>query len=202
MNAIIVAGGKSSRYGDNKAIATIEGQTIIELITAKLKGVFNRVYIIGNIVDYSFLKGVELVNDICPGKGPLGGLYTGLIYSTSELNFVIGCDMPLVTIDYIKLLLSRNKGYDVLVARYRGYLEPLGGIYSQNCIKPIERALENNELKIKSFYSEVKVEVLEEYQIRKITNPEMVFFNFNTIEDLVLLKKEWDKTGTDTISSE
>ncbi len=197
MNAIVVAGGKSSRYGDNKAIATIEGQTIIQIITGKLKKIFDRVYVVGNIKDYSFLKGAVLVKDIFPGKGPLGGIYTGLINSTTGLNFVIGCDMPLVTIEYIKLLLSQKQDYDVLVTRYQGYLEPLGGIYSQNCIKPIERAMEKRTLKIKSFYAEVKVEVLEEYQIREITVPERVFFNFNTVEDLVLLKKEWGKAGKD-----
>ncbi len=191
MNAIIIAGGKSSRYGDNKALATVEGQTIIERIIGKLKGRFTRVYVIGNTDQYAFLKDVELFDDIITDKGPLGGLYSGLVNSTSKFNFITGCDMPLLTADYLSLLLSQAQTYDVLVAQYRGFIEPLGGIYSQDCLGPIEKALERNELKIKSFYSEVTVEILKEYQLRKVTSPEKVFFNINTTLDLEVLKREW-----------
>lgn len=180
MNAIILAGGQSSRYGSNKALINFSGKTIIEHITARLKTHFNRIYIVGNNdTDYSFAEGVTVVNDIIPGKGPLGGLYTGLVSSDACYNLMTACDMPFISDDYLDLLKAQKKDYNVLIAEYKDYIEPLPGIYSQDCLPAVEQSLRSSQLKIKSFFSEVKVKLLKEEEIEKIEDLERLFYNIN-----------------------
>ena len=190
MNVIILAGGKSKRYGSNKALANIKNKTLIEIIIDKVKNSFTKVYVVGNEeIDYSFLKGVTLLKDLIPGKGPLGGLYTGLKYSDSKYNFVVGCDMPNLTIKYFKFILSLDKKYEVLVPCYNGYIEPLAGIYSKSCITAIKNSLINNELKIKSFYKQIKLKILTEESIRDIGDPAYLFYNINYKVDIKQISK-------------
>jgi len=136
MNAILLAGGQSSRFKSDKAMAKLDGQRLINRILCRLQEVFNRVYIIVNDKsNYSFLEGAQLVTDIIPDKGPLGGLYTGLQHSTAEYNYLAACDMPLITVDYLNFLKNIERDYDVLLPEYKDRLEPLAGIYTKSCCK-------------------------------------------------------------------
>jgi len=188
MNAIVLAGGKSSRYGSDKALLKLENQTMIELIVENLRKIFNKIYVISNADEYSFLEDVVFAEDIIPGKGPLGGLYTGLKISDEKYNFLTACDMPFLSAEFFKFLKKQKKGYDVLVPEYRAYLEPLSGIYTTDLIPYIKRALSNNQLKIKSFFPEVNLKVIKEEEIREIADPEILFFNINYKDDFHKIK--------------
>ncbi len=185
MNAILLAGGKSSRYGSNKALVEIEGEPIIVRIVSILQQVFEEIYVVGSKdTDYSFLEDVILVEDIIPDKGPLGGLYTGLSYSSARHNLLLGCDMPFFTTDYFHFLTNWQKRYDVLVPEYNGYIEPLGGVYNRSILPEVERSIEKDDLKIKSFFPEVRVEIIKEEIIREIGDPARLFYNINYKSDL------------------
>ncbi len=190
MNAVILAGGKSIRYGSHKALINIRDKTLIEMIIKKLRISFSRIYVVGNNeIDYSFLKGVILLEDIIPGKGPLGGLYTGLKYSDSRYNFILGCDMPNLTEDYFKFMQEQKKEYDVLVPEYNGYIEPLAGVYANSCLPAIKQSLSSDNLKIKNFYERVNVKIIKEETINKITDPAKLFFNINYKSDIAVGRK-------------
>ena len=93
VTGIILAGGKSTRMGVNKAFLKIGGCTIIEEIFSKFKNIFSRVIIIANEIERFNFLGAQITPDIIPSKGPLGGIYTGLIKSSSFHNFVTACDV-------------------------------------------------------------------------------------------------------------
>ncbi len=96
-NAIILCGGKSSRIFLPKPFIEINGRTIIENIVEVLKGLFNKIIIVTNNIEKYIKLEVELiVKDKIPGKGPLGGIYTGLNYSDTFYNFILACDMPFI----------------------------------------------------------------------------------------------------------
>ncbi|HKL12962.1 MAG TPA: NTP transferase domain-containing protein, partial [Halanaerobiales bacterium] len=79
MNAIILAGGKSSRFGSNKALYKINQKPMLVNIVEKLSPIFKKIYIIGDQKDkYEEIRGTVYLRDKIPDKGPLGGLYTGL----------------------------------------------------------------------------------------------------------------------------
>jgi len=196
MNAIVLAGGKSKRYGSNKALVDIRGKTLIELIIEKLQKSFSKVYVVGNQeIDYSFLSDVNILKDLIPGKGPLGGLYTGLKFSDSKYNFVVGCDMPNLTQEYFRFLRAQEKNYDVLVPCYNDYIEPLAGIYSCSCLKEMQKSLTEGDLKIKSFYGQVKVEIIKEELIWEVNDPAYLFYNINYKADMKRLRKYFKNAG-------
>ncbi|WP_103079466.1 molybdenum cofactor guanylyltransferase [Petrotoga miotherma] len=194
MNALLLSGGKSSRFGTNKAMETINGKPLIEQIVQGLKNVFEKVYIIGNVKEYTFLQGVFFCEDIIPNKGPLGGLLTGLICSDSEYNFLTACDMPFLTREFFEFVKLQKKDYDLLVPAYNSYLEPLAAVYSKKCLPFISDSLKRNQLKLKSFFPQVNVRIIKETVIREIGEPEKLFFNINYKEDVEKIEMNLERS--------
>ncbi|MDK2812197.1 MAG: molybdenum cofactor guanylyltransferase [Petrotoga sp.] len=194
MNALLLSGGKSSRFGTNKAMETINGRPLIEQIVKGLKNAFEKVYIIGNVKEYVFLQDVFFCEDIIPNKGPLGGLLTGLTCSDSEYNFLTACDMPFLTSEFFEFVNLQKKDYDVLVPEYNSYLEPLAAVYSKKCLPFINASLKNDQLKLKSFFPKVKVRIIKETIIREIGEPEKLFFNINYKEDIEKLEMNLERS--------
>jgi len=186
MTGIILAGGESRRIGRNKALLKIGGKQVIKLIVEKLKVVFDNVLIVANSsFDYQFL-GVKVVQDIISKKGPLGGIYTGLLTSQSKYNFICGCDMPFLSLDLLKFMISEINDSDIVVPVVKGFLEPLHSIYSKRCLPAVRSHLKAEDLKVKNFFPEVKCRYLPEFKIKK-HDPELLsFFNLNTPQLLEL----------------
>ena len=103
---IILAGGKSSRMGTNKALLTIDGKTVIERIVNQLEQIVDEIIVVTNpFHDYEFLQ-LPMVEDKWKGMGPLAGIEAGLNASTTERNLIVACDMPFISIELGKYLLS------------------------------------------------------------------------------------------------
>ncbi|ADQ14526.1 molybdenum cofactor guanylyltransferase [Halanaerobium hydrogeniformans] len=196
-NAILLAGGESSRFGGNKALAEFNGRPLIELIYANLNDYFNQVIVIGDKKTYSFLKGAEIKADIIENKGPLAGLYTGLYYSNKDYNFLAACDMPFLNKSYFSFLesyfSSDNNNYQIIVSEYRSFLEPLAGYYHKNLLKLIEKKLKNDELRIKSIYQEADLKIVKEDILKEKFNLKKLLFNINYPEDKLKAEKILNK---------
>ncbi|KHE93125.1 MAG: molybdenum cofactor guanylyltransferase [Candidatus Scalindua rubra] len=161
MNAVILAGGKSSRMGTNKAFLELKGKTFIELQIELLSEMFDEIFISANTPsEYEYLN-LPVSKDIYPDKGPLGGIYTSLINSGSFHTFMLACDMPFVEPGLIKHLENLTKEYDVVIPKSEKGLEPLHAFYSKKCIDPIKRELDENNLRIISFLPHVNVKIVE-----------------------------------------
>lgn len=195
VNAIILAGGKSRRFGTDKALVEIEGQPLILSLVQRLQKVFCKVIVsLSRVNNYSFLERVSFVKDTFPEKGPLSGLHACLINSDSEYNFVCGCDMPLLSLEYMKYMKSmalKKTDYDLIVPFYNGFYEPLAAVYGRKCIKLIEAELLNNNLKLSSFYRNVNMQTISSKHLSKFGGPEKLFLNLNHLSDL---KNYTDKT--------
>ena len=190
MNAILLAGGKSSRFGSNKAFAEINNQLMVEKIVNKLNNYFEKIYlVVQNKVDYDFLEDVIIVEDIIPAMGPLGGLYTGLEYSDREKNYLTACDMPFLVDKYLSYLENYKHDFDVLIGEYNGYYEPFAGIYKKSSLKAIKRTLSEGKLKIKDFYNDINLKVIPEDKITEIAEPKKIYFNINYKSDLENINK-------------
>jgi len=189
MTGIILAGGKSRRMKKDKALLEIGKKQVIKLIVEKLKIVFDNVLIIGNSsLDYQFL-GVRIVEDAVSEKGPLGGIYTGLSASQSEYNFICGCDMPFLNVDLLRFMVSETDDNDIIIPVIKGFVEPLHAIYSKRCLPAIKSRIEAEDLKVKSFFSEVKCKHLPEDKIKKYDPYLLSFSNLNTPQMLELARK-------------
>jgi len=190
MTGIILAGGKSRRIGEDKAFLEIDNKPLIELVVERLKAVFNKIIIVTNDpVKFQFL-GIKVVKDVVFNKGPLGGIYTGLLISETKYNFICACDMPFLSSHLLKFMSSEVEGNDVVVPIVGNFAEPLHSIYSKNCLMPIKRHLENGELRVRDFFPEVKCKYIPENLIRKYDPHLQSFFNLNTPKMLESVKKE------------
>ncbi|MFP4020652.1 MAG: molybdenum cofactor guanylyltransferase [Halanaerobium sp.] len=188
LNAVLLAGGESSRFGSDKALLSFAGMTLIEYIYNNLQENFNRVIVVGSKDKYFFLRGAEIREDIYQDSGPLAGIYTGLYYSECSYNFFCGCDMPFLDKNYFDLLKkekAEKPAAEIIVPRFKGYLEPLAAIYKRSLLTKIRREILAENLKIKSFYQKSSKRIIKEKQLERDLDIDLerLFFNLNYPED-------------------
>lgn len=182
MTGIILAGGKNSRIGTKKAFLNIGGGTIIENTLSKYKKIFKEVIIVSNTTeDYSQLD-ARIVRDIIPQRGPLGGLYTGLMMSKYNKCFVSACDMPFVNESLIHYITGFD-GYDLVVPVIKGKYEPLFALYTKNCLKVLEGQLKEGNLKLIDAFSKLGRKEINLEELLGSEEKMISLFNINTTED-------------------
>jgi molybdopterin-guanine dinucleotide biosynthesis protein A len=189
VSGIVLAGGQSLRLGADKSFVNMNGQSLIEHVVAKLARLSDDVIIVTNSLEkYDHLE-ARLVGDIYPGKGALGGIYSGLSAATKTHSLVVACDMPFLDLNLLRYMILLARGHDVVIPRIGGLPEPLHAIYSKSCLEPIDRLLAQGGLKIIDFFSEVRVRYVEEGEVDIFDPQHLSFFNVNTLNDLEEMKK-------------
>ncbi len=143
LNAIILAGGKSSRFGRDKAALEIGGKRILQtLITVLRHFPFQKIVLVTNgSKKFSSPQGVEFLRDDQDGLGPIGGIVTALRRLPHGV-FVAACDMPLVSVGFVQWLLSENDSQiNATIPRSLNGVEPLLGIYLKSFLPVMEKAI-------------------------------------------------------------
>lgn len=183
----VLAGGKSSRMGSNKAFVALQGQPLIEhVLNRAARCQPNETFIVTNTSqDYAYL-GLPTVGDVVPGCGSLGGIYSAISHSRSFYTLVIACDMPFISPELIRHMAGycAKHAYDVIVPRVDGHPQGLFAIYSKRCTASIRRKLAEKQLKVISFYNAVSVLYLDEPEYRAYINHVNPFWNINTPDQL------------------
>ncbi|MCL5808890.1 MAG: molybdenum cofactor guanylyltransferase [Deltaproteobacteria bacterium] len=184
MTGIILSGGKNTRMGKNKAFLRVGGERLIDRTVRLFRQVFREVIIVTtNPLDYLDQEAV-IVTDILPGKGALGGLYTGLFYSTDEYAFLAACDMPFLNTAFMEYMLRQTTGYDIVVPAPPDGLQPLHAIYARRCLPAIRARLDQNRLQIKGFYPGRPLLKISPEVLNSFDPDRRMFLNVNTPEDL------------------
>ncbi len=184
MTGIVLAGGKSSRMGFNKACIEFGGKRLIEATVDCLRALFPEVLIIANDPPLYAYLGVKVIPDLIPDSGSLGGIYTGLSAASHPACFFVACDMPFLNADLIKLLIREAEGWDVVVPLVGGELQPLHAVYAKSCLPLIKEAIDGGVLKIARFFPKAKVKIIEEPAIRAVDPHLLGFMNVNTPPEL------------------
>ena len=179
--AYILAGGKSSRMGEDKGLKLLHGKPLIQYVIDSLIPCFPEIKISTNNQEYEKF-GYELVADSIPEKGPMGGIYAALKNSSYDDIFITGCDMPCISASsFERLLQQKNQSATVVV--YNERIQPLFGIYNRNLIPLMETKIEQNKLKMIDFLQEAGATFIE-------MDNEDVFLNINTLEDFKHLENK------------
>lgn len=195
ITGIILSGGKSSRMGSDKALLKIGNETIIERITNLMNSIFNEVLIVTNTPeDYKFLN-LPLFEDIYKNKGPLSGIHSGLVHSSTDKNFFISCDLPLISEELIKHIVEFNSEKFIRYC-FAGRHHYLAGVYRKELIPEIEGILKSSSKQVDKKEQKFSIKCLLKYIEAEIINVEQLhfynknlFFNLNTPEDFENLKK-------------
>ena len=191
MTGVILAGGKNSRIGLNKAFLEIGGKRIIDRTVEIYKKIFDEILIITNTPeDYQYLTEsvilseaknlkLKIYTDLIPHRGSLGGIYTGLYYSKSDYAFFSACDMPFLNERVIRHIIKGAKDYDIIVPYFKHRLHPLHAVYSKKCLPLIKVMVGKNRLKIKDLFLKCKVKRITDIPETKLPP----FSNINTMRD-------------------
>ena len=158
INAIILAGGKSKRMGENKAFLPLGNSTFIQTLIAMLEPLVDRVLISGAHNVYKHLN-IPVIEDEHKDSGPLAGLYAGLKWTDTDWNFVISTDTPFVNKHIFELLKTQIKDKQVVIAQVDKKVMPLIGLYHKSCVNEIKTALENKQFKVMQILKQLKTEI-------------------------------------------
>ena len=184
---VILAGGKSSRFGSNKALALHQGAALIETITRRLAGIFPKTLLITNTPeDYGFL-GWPMASDQYRNCGPLAGIHAALQTISQPRAFVCGCDMPLINPELIRFLCQLDGDHEVVLPWLDEGPEPLYAVYSKKVLPIIEEQLARNQCKIGMVYEKLRVRKVTAEEILQILPDFTTFQNINHQHDLARL---------------
>ena len=181
LTAIILAGGNSSRMKQDKGLVFLQGKMLIKHVIEKVKEITGTIIIITKNPAYRQF-GYPCISDMYNNTGPLGGIYTGLVHSSTEKNLVVGCDTPFLSVYTLKALVENSNKENVLVTEHKGRVEPLCAIYSRNCIKHFHELLKKGQLKMTDALRDMNTVLINFDNQDWITNKE--FSNINTPEEL------------------
>ncbi len=193
---IVLAGGKSRRLGRYKALETLGGQSLIERVIDRLSPLGTEIIVVTAREDQALpldLK-VKRVSDVYPGKGALVGIYSGLKAASNFYSLVVACDMPFLNVALLRYLMGLSSGFDAVIPKLEGKLEPLHAVYSKDCLGPIEDMLGEDRLKVTDLPDRLGVRFVGDKEVETFDPEHVSFFNINCESDLerarVLLDKE------------
>ena len=193
ISCIVLAGGKGVRLGQNKAREVVGNRSLLQRVISVLS-FFNSDIIIVTAPNQSFSQLIDypkwrVVTDIYPGKGPLGGIYTGLAASDSFYNLVVACDMPFLNQALLRYMVQISASFDLVIPRLGHRMEPLHAVYSKGCLAPIEGLLKQGNLTVTELFNLVRVRYVDAEEINRFDPKHLSFFNINTGADLVTARE-------------
>jgi len=194
VTSIVLAGGKSSRLGRDKALEKIGGEYLIERVIGSLSQLGDDIIVVTAAPNQLSKLNVEKVLDTYPRTGAKVGLCTGLNASLSFYSLVVACDMPFLNINLLRHLLDSASGFDAVIPKIGDKIEPLHAVYSKNCIPILEEQIGKDRLKISDLFSEINVRYVEAGEIEKYDPLHLSLYNINSEGDLkrakAIIKKD------------
>ena len=189
VSCVILAGGKSSRYGKNKAFEKVNDIPLIEKVITAMGAVFQELIIITNTPhEYSHLR-LPLYKDLIEGLGPLGGVFTGLSAISKDAGLFVACDMPSLNGKLLRHMAGYKDDFDVVVPRISGQVEALHALYRKTCLGAVRRLIDSRQYQVFRFFPEVSVRYVDEDEIRRFDPELRSFLNVNTPQELQEIKK-------------
>lgn len=184
VSGVILAGGKSSRYGKNKGLVRLNGIPLIERVIKAMQPLFRDLILITNTPDEYAHLGLTMHRDIIKGLGPLGGIYTALCSIPGDAGFFVACDMPALNRGLINHMIEVSADFDVVVPRISGRMETLHAMYGKGCLLAVKRLIDAGGRQVIRFFPEVSVRHIEEEEVLRF-DPELISFsNINRPQEL------------------
>lgn len=188
VTGVILAGGRSLRFGSNKAFALYQGVPLIERVVNVMRPLFEDLILITNTPGDYARHDLPTFTDLEPYKGPLGGIVTALHYSNCDRIFVVGCDMPILDPGVIAKIIEKGREAEAAIPVHDGIREYLMALYSSHLLTRMRCCLQNGLLSLAEFCAKLS-------RIVWVPIEGDFCFNVNTKKDLEFLEKNNARFG-------
>ena len=182
LSGIILAGGKSSRFGKDKSRLELAGRRVLENLLEVLgQFPFQRLAVVtARGKAESWPEGIEILPDDQEGLGPIGGITTALRHLPGGV-LVAACDMPLISAPLVDWLLGQyDPQADAVIPRHPGGIEPLFGIYEKSFLPALEQAIRTGRYALHFLFAAAKVRFVD---VPEKFSAAREFANINRPED-------------------
>ena len=181
IHVAVLAGGQSRRMGRDKALLPLGGQTLIERVLTAAHPLGYPRLIVGDPTAYTHLK-LPVLPDRRPKLGPLGGLYTALS-TTAAPVLLLACDLPFLTPDFLRYLVSQRGPHQVVVPHTATGLQPLCALYEPSCLAAVEAAIQADQLGMRDLLNNLNLNLVREKDWRPYDEHGLLFANLNAPEE-------------------
>jgi molybdopterin-guanine dinucleotide biosynthesis protein A len=210
VTGFVLAGGRSRRMGMPKEKLVLEGETMLDRQIRLLRSVSRSAAVIGArasggdsgnarlvgmSADAPVTGDLPVISDVLPGRGPLGGIYSGLTWTRTEFNLFLACDLPFVNARLLRYIVQRALagGADVTIPACReGEYQPLCAVYRRRARRAIRANLARGQNKVTGFFPRVRCRVIPWSEVARAGFPPRVFDNMNTPEEYDAAKQSID----------
>jgi molybdopterin-guanine dinucleotide biosynthesis protein A len=175
----VVAGGRSTRMGRDKALLPWAQGTLLDHAVARLRGACADVHILSGPSPRYQDRGLPVHTDAVVDAGPLGGLLTALEAADGRPVLLLGVDLPFVPEALLRALAAAAPAWDVVSPVLASRPEPLCASYGAAAAVPVRDRLEAGDYKMTSFWPSVRVRTLAEDELRAFGDPPSLFRNLN-----------------------
>jgi molybdopterin-guanine dinucleotide biosynthesis protein MobB len=187
----LLAGGQSSRMGEDKAFVTFHDSTLLEWVRDRLAPLFRHTFIVTREPERFQSLGLAVVKDVLQESGSVVGIYTAVMASPTERVVCVACDMPFVTPRLVRLLAERSEGFDVFVPRHVGRVEPLCAVYGKGSLDAYRSLIHAGGRRVFDVYDQLNTGYLDLEDLR-LGDPERLFANMNTPAELEAARESVD----------
>jgi len=185
ITGVILAGGKSRRFGSNKALAFLQGKPLIQHVADIISSIFNDSLLVTNTPEHYDFLNIPMIKDRYQDMGPLAGIHAALHQISTPRAFVVACDMPNLSPELIQYMCNINEqDYDVIIPWLEKGQEPLFGIYHKKSLAVIDSCLQQKACQIIRALEDLQVRRVSEQEILAITGDLACFKNINRPADL------------------
>jgi len=185
----LLAGGLSTRMGEDKAFALLNDGTLLEWMRDRLAPLFSYVFVVTRDPSRFHDLGLPVVNDALPETGSAVGVYSAVLASPTERVICVACDMPFLTPRLLWALSDKSEGFDVYVPRHGGYLQPLCAVYGKGTLDAYREFIASGGRRIFDIYSDLNTGYLD-MDDGTYGDPGRLFFNVNTPAELEAARKD------------
>ena len=194
-SAIVLAGGKGRRLGVKKHLLEIGGRSLLEIVVARVSVVSGDVIVVASPADTISIRfrGIKVVSDVVPGRGPLSGLHAGLRVAKFDRALLVGCDMPFLSTELLHHLVETATDSDAVVPQIANDLEPLLAVYSRACLPIVEVLLNREDASMRDLLDDVRVHLVPEDEVRQFDPEGRSWFNVNTPSDADTARALWEE---------
>ena len=176
--------------GRDKALLRWNSHALAEDVARKVRSVAGNVALVGKPERYGAL-GLECLPDLRPGLGPLAGIEAALASGRAELNLIAACDMPGLQTVWLRVLVrqaSEMGARCVVIRDGHGVVHPLCGVYRGDCLPVVQRALDEQRLRVQDVTAELRAAIVE---------IESSLLNLNTPQDWAAWQRATDASDGD-----